>query len=72
MSQDDQGTWETWKTWEIQEVQETRETRETQPIISQKAVPLTNTSSSQWKTFAYFFLSFTVIFIGVKLTSHFP
>lgn len=62
MSQDDQGTWETWKTWETQqEVKETQETRETQPIISQKV-------ALQCRAFAYFFLSFIVIFIGIGLT----
>ncbi|CAB4396268.1 unnamed protein product [Rhizophagus irregularis] len=62
MSQDDQGTWETWKTWETQqEVQETQETREIQPIISQKV-------ALQCRAFAYFFLSFIVIFIGIGLT----
>ncbi|GBC05435.1 hypothetical protein RclHR1_06220008 [Rhizophagus clarus] len=65
------GTWETWETWgtqEIQEIRETRETQKTQPIKSQTTVNLSS-SSSQWKTFAYFCLSLTVIFMGIRLTS---
>jgi hypothetical protein len=58
------------KTSETQETQETktqesetRETRETRAIISQKSV----SQNQRWITFAYLYLTFIIIFMGVGL-----
>lgn len=80
ISEDAQGIQKTLEAQEIPELLETletleapetreRETQETQPIISQKSVSLTNSSSQnqRWITFTYFCLFF-IAGVGIAVS----